>query len=417
MTKLITILVLAGGSLLATTRYISPTGSDSNPCTTSARCKSINAAFQLSTNGDIILAQSGTYSDVQEIRNNKMTGSLTQTPIASNVVTVMPESGTVTFSAEVHLSDSVTGTPVQHLTFQNVTFAGFLWIRSGQDIHFTGVHFADLSQWGCSTYVSLQNSEVGPFTTSYGDGIDLYGQAYNSCNFTPGNWLIETSTIHGISTNESTAHPDAIALDDGDTVVIRRNKFYNNCGDDLRISAQGPPRNILLQNNYFGPPVSCAAGAATTVQVVDVGTVVSYNTFDGWVQLGSPTTLFDNQLWEGNIITGMVGSGCPIGSGTIARYNVWSTQNSANCGTNNVRVSSFGGWFLDSSITAGIYDLTALASAAIGAGNPSSYPAVDINGNPRPAKPDAGAYQYSGLGGGTVTTQPNPPSNLVSNVR
>jgi hypothetical protein len=332
----------------------------------------------------------------------------------------MPESGSVTFSDEVHFSDSFTGVPVQHLAFQNVTFGGFVAIKSAQDIHFSNTHFADMSQWTCATEVSIQNSEIGPFTTDYGDGIDLYGKAYNSCNLTPGNWLIETSTIHGVSTNVSIAHPDAIALDDGVNVVIRRNRFWNNCGDDLRMATAGPPTKVVIQNNFFGAPVSCAAGAATTAQIVGVGTVVSYNTFDGWVQTVTSEYLSfaANQLWEGNIITETVqgvSGNCPPGAGTIVRYNVWNTNNSSSCGPNNISAANFGGWFVNPSIAAGDYHLTAAAAVALGAGNPSSYPAVDIDGQPRSGKPDAGASQFSA--GTPPVSAPNPPTGLTSSVR
>jgi hypothetical protein len=419
MTKLVGVLILAGSTLLATTRYLSPAGSDANSCTTSSRCKSINRAYQLSTNGDIILMAAGTYSDVQTLTPNGMGGTFNQTPVTANVVTVRPESGAVTIAGDLLFGDSTSASPIDHLAFEDITVSSWMQIKSGRDIHFTRVKFMMISQWNCADNISVQNSEYGPFTSDYGDALDLYGGIYGTvCNGSVthrGNWLIETSSIHGISTNVSTAHPDAFALDDGDNVVIRRNKFYNNCGDDIRISSEGPPTNIVLQNNYFGPPVSCAAGAATTVQVVNVGTIVSYNTFDGDVQMGSPDNLFDRELWEGNIITGQVAGGCPIGAGTIARYNVWSSRNSASCGANNVRVNDFSGWFVNPSIAAGDYRLTSAAALAVGAGNPSSYPAVDVDGNSRGSRPDAGASQFSVAAGGV--TAPNPPTNLTSLVR
>lgn len=406
----------------ATTRYVASNGSDSGNGASSSPYLSWNKCYQASTLGDICLIKDGTYAATQDFAANSSIagGTYHQTPTGSGEVTFQSESADrakVVLTGDLHFSSAATGAPVEHVTFKDITIGNgssdsFMQIRAAHDIHFVRVHFRWIHQWLCADYISAQESEYGPFSTSSGDGLDLYGQAYQPCNIRPGNWLIETSTIHGVSTAEPSAHPDAIALDSGHGVIIRRNKFYNNCGTNLRISAQEPPNGIVVENNMMGPPVSCAVGAALVAQIVDVGTIVRYNTFDGSVQMGSPDSLFDNELWEGNIITGMVASGCPIGSGTVSRYNVWSTSNSSSCGTNNKRVASFSGWFVNPS--AGNYDLTSTASTAVGAGNPSSFPAMDLDGNNRLAAivgiADAGASEF----GGTVsaTDRPQPPINL-----
>ena len=333
----------------ATTRYIATNGSDSNSGTTGSPFQTWNKCYQASALGDVCIIKAGTYTQTQDFLANASIagGTYHQTPTGTGEVTFQSESGvasSVVLRGDLHFGASLTSDPAEHITIKDVTVGNgsndsFTYIRAGHDIHFVRVHFGWQQQWACADYVSMQESEIGPMTV--GDAVDLYGQAYNSCNITPGNWLIETSTTHGTTTNDSSAHPDAIALDSGHGVIIRRNKFYNNCGTNLRISAQEPPTGIVVENNMFGPSVSCAVSASPVAQIVDVGTQVRYNTFDGAVQMGSPDSLFNNELWEGNIITGQVANGCPIGGGTISRYNVWSTSNSAGCGTNNVRVAQF----------------------------------------------------------------------------
>ena len=64
-----------GGAL-----YVSPTGSDSNPCLQSLPCRNLARAFELASSGTTIYVRGGTYAGEQELRDRQFS--------AGNPVTV-----------------------------------------------------------------------------------------------------------------------------------------------------------------------------------------------------------------------------------------------------------------------------------------------------------------------------------------
>ena len=322
-----------------------------------------------------------------------------------NEVTFKPETGTVNVSG---LGISTTrGTPAEHIAFEGLTFTDFTVISSGNDVHFTRCTFRALFMALWANYYSVRNSDIGSHNGA--DGLDLYG---NVDGVQPTNGLIENNIIHDISTTDPLAHPDALATYGVNNLTVRGNKFYKNACINYR--GDGADRGtIVIENNTFGQTVSYAGGISCgpSAQIHGDGALIRYNTIEGSIQqVGSGEG--DGQLWEGNIITGNVGYGqCPVGSGTIAQYNVWNSNNPTNCGgAANVGLANLTSMFVTINPTGSTgSDLHLVAgAAAIDRGNPSRYPSTDIDGKTRPigGGPDAGADEFG------TTAKPNPPTNL-----
>jgi hypothetical protein len=394
----------------AATYYITTSGNDSNSCTQAAPCRSFNRAYQVALSGDIVLVGAGTYGQQSLARNGRVTGTNSQTP-DGNEVTFKPASGAGTVNVgglSLSSVNSAASTAVDHVAFEDLTFTGFTLVAVANDVHFTRCNHRNNLMAVWASYISYRDGDLGSYTNSSGDGLQFYRDGAGNAGH---HALVENMKIHGIRVNASDAHPDSIDVWGAwNNISFKRNKIWDNDGIHFR-SDEGS-RNHTIENNFFGRPVPGSVGnAGFTAQIVGAGNIIRYNTFDGPIQLGTAgyEYAFANQLWEGNLITGQVHTGCTMGTGTIARFNVWSTGNSSSCGTNNVRISSFSGWFVN--VSTGDLHLTSLAVPTFGAGNPASFPATDIDGQERPTggMPDAGAHEY----GSTTSSGPNPPTGLT----
>jgi hypothetical protein len=395
----------------ATTRYLATNGNDGNTCTTTARCVSFNRAYQLSVAGDVVLVAPGTYGGQTINANAAVTGTSSLTPNAAANVTFKPESGTVTIG-DFKVS-SINGPQANHIALESITMTGFIQVGNGDDIHFTSCTFRGLIQIVGGHFVSIQKGDVGANASV--DGIEIY--PYGSTR-TPQDILIEDSTIHDITTASSTDHPDAIANDSVHNFTLRRNKFYRNCGIDYRAANSAASGTLIMENNYFGAPITtgCAVGTFFTAYITGPW-VIRYNTFEGNIQPVNVDSEGDGQLWEANIFDGSVNGGsCPPGSNLIAQYNVWASGNPATCGgaANTIAsAATIDAMFVSYNPNGATGSNLALVpgALAIDKGNPARFPATDINGTARPlgAGPDAGAYEA----GGAAPTRPSPPSDLT----
>jgi len=264
------------------------------------------------------------------------------------------------------------------------------------DVHFLHDSFRAVFQLNCVDTYSIQQSDIGSHADA--DGADLYGFICPDGAGTK-HGLFEDDTIHDITANDRSAHPDAIASYGIDGLTIRSSRFYRNACINYRGDA-ADRGTIVFENNFFSDTIPYAGGldCGQNVQIHGDGAKVDYNTIQGNVQaLGAGEG--DNQYWVGNIVTGVVGNydGCPGTTGSKAEYNVWSDSNDSNCGlgATNVRASAgtLNSMFVSTSAAAGSDLHLKTGALAIDKGDRASYPAVDFDGQSRPAGagPDAGA--------------------------
>jgi hypothetical protein len=416
---LLLFLVLLSMPVRATTRYVATNGSDSNSCTSNARCATINRAYQLSTNGDTVLMATGTYGGQSLSPNTGLSGSNKLMPDGTEV-TINTESGPGTVTID---SVSFNGTGRFNITLQDLVITnGINTSNSGvSDIHVVGGHTgANNGSEGAylgnnSSFISLQKTEMGPVHQDCSNSakiIHLWGA---------NNVLIEDSAIHDFTSQSGCGnHPDAIEICDSASgcpggwgpvhdVTIRRNNFYNNTCDHMRLNTSAGS-NLVVENNWFSGDTGFEGGCGYQFQIGVPGAVVRYNTIDGQIQTVTAAE-GANQRWYGNVFVQKYNQGnCLTGTGLIAEYNVQLNSNPLNCGgNNNIQVSSFSGYFVNPA--AHNYDLTASATAAIDPAHGQAFPSLDIHSASRGSAPDAGANEFG------ASQDLSPPSNLTAIVK
>jgi len=360
------------------TLYMSPGASGS--CTAGSPCGSMNAAYHRASLNDTVLMRAGSYPD-QDISPRSLPGTDSIRP-SGEEITFRPAPGASVTIDGLMLGGSRSA-PVEHVNFVGLRFSDWVATRSGTDVHFIRtVHHAQLhANW--VRYLSYQGGEVGPFTDDTGDGLQ-----FNQIDDQAGDHiLVEGMAIHDVHPNNSAAHPDAVQwFGPYHDVTFRGNRLWNN--DNINLRADGMMNRHLVENNFFGPARNAVVDRHYTAQIQGNGNVIRYNTFVGPIQPAGDWE-WSGQVWEGNILTW---STCDTtGNDSTVRFNVW--VGGTSCGTNRKRVRDPG--YIN--IGAGDFRLRA-GSPAIGAGNPSSYPATDFQGQPRPGdgRPDAGADEFDG---------------------
>ena len=385
----VTVGLVAASSASAATRYMAPGGSGSL-CSLASPCGSMNSAYQGAMLGDTIVMAAGNYGG-QDIAPRSLPGTNSQTP-SGEEITFKPQVSGATVTIDGMILGGVRSAPVEHIAFEDLTFTDWTATRSSEDVHFTRTtHRAQLhANW--AKYLSYTDGEVGPFVDGTGDGIQ-----FNQIDGRAGDHiLIDGMRIHDIHPDNTAAHPDAIQFyGPWHDLTLRRSKIYNN--DNINLRGDGEMQRYVVENNFFGAAKNPVVSRYYTAQIQGNGAIIRYNSFDGALQ-PSGTNERSGQVWEGNVMTW---STCAVtGDDSTVRYNVWVGGN--NCGTNYKSVSN-PGW-----VGAGNGDLhLTTSSPAIGAGNPASFPATDVDKEGRPAggSPDAGADESNG----TAPPPPPPP--------
>jgi hypothetical protein len=194
-------------------------------------------------------------------------------------------------------------------------------------------------------------------------------------------------------------HTECLQTETADDLVIS-NSVFRRCdtvtvligmslNGNLNRYGHPDPADNLIENNFFDyardatSPSGVAYFSLRTPECDHC--IVRYNSFGTDPQFPNSSSQGTQNLWEANV--GPLGW-CQSPVGTTFSYNVW--QGSA-CSPTDRNVSSLGFVNLDAT------DLHLTSSSpAINAGNPSDYPATDIDGEHRPrgSAPDAGADEF-----------------------
>jgi hypothetical protein len=341
--------------------YVATGGSDSNPCTQTAPCASFDRAYEAGSPGNVVEVASGSYGDQ----------SINATPKASGPdVVFRPASGaTVTVN-------SIDVTSGSHIEFRDMTTTRETYNRPGaQWITYRRIKMRQFFIRGAD-HISYIDSEAGPNTND--DGMNWITAAYQT-NDGSSDVLLDGFKIHDFIKYNAGAHVDCIGIDDVNGLTIRNTRIWH-CehftlifGKDLWSSRAS--RNVVLENNFF----DCCVSGYYAIGLGDVEgpMMIRFN------------SLTDGMGWLGGSVNGVT-----------VDSNVISTNNSANCANAtwlyNVvgSGSACGGILAPTGFLGEPTDLhLSGGAAALGTGNPSSFPSTDIDGQARPmgGRPDAGA--------------------------
>jgi hypothetical protein len=366
-----------GGVSTGPVLYLSPAGSDGNPCTKARPCLSFARAWNASRAGQTIELAAGTYGH-QLIR--PYSGS------SRADVVFQPAKGAKVVVGGVDIEGS-------HIEFRDLRLGGWKTIEPATDVTFRNVATASFFIWSAS-HVRLIGGSVGPNLQATFDSQITTNPGSQT---PPSNILIDGVRFHDwVDADPGQGnHIECLQVGSGVNVTIRNSRF-ERCGThDIFLRSWGslsggvhPLRNWLLENNFFGSTLQgffamqIAEGADPAVPCENF--LVRNNSFLQDIYVSCPAGGANGVRVESNILPSMAAHICKIG-GSRWDYNVYGKG--TRCGSKD-RIGAVR--FVDPARL----DLRLRPrSAAIDRGNPNSFPKADIEGQRRPSGkgPDAGA--------------------------
>ncbi|HEY1369605.1 MAG TPA: choice-of-anchor Q domain-containing protein, partial [Gaiellaceae bacterium] len=351
--------------------FISPSGADSNPCSQSQPCKSFNRAYHAAAQGATVQVAGGSYGGETISSDSSKTSS-------ADVLFVPASGASVTVTGQLNVAAA-------HIEFRNMSLLDLDFQRQADDVTVRNVINHGVWMEGPSN-ISIIGGEI---TCGFCDSHPIL-QNGGSDQAPPRNILFDGVNFHDWQ-SVSGEHTECLQILGGDGITIR-NSIFKNCGTannglgstaDLFIGylpgSGAVTKNVLIENNFLYP-----AGNPYVIQMSDLAnTDLRYNSFAG------PIIIFDR---EGP------GTGMDF-VGNILKYDRCTAENNGvpiNWRYNVIQGGTCGS--TDKNAAAGFIDPNnnlhlASGSAARNAGDPSSYPSTDIDGQARPmgGAPDAGA--------------------------
>lgn len=365
--------------------FVSPSGSNSNPCSENSPCATPDHAFNLASPGQTVQVAAGTYD------YGNGAAQFTKSGTASDYITV-----TCATRGACKIQNSVTGnSAVVVLGGSYITFDGF-------EVTNTSSAGNNLGLYVTTSFVNITHNTIHHIETdcgsSGGGGIQIAGSG--SSNSDLHNITIDGNSIYDISYRggspscpASTVQTDGILLESAGTAnQVTNNIVYHTSGG----------WGILVGNSN-----------ATNV---DVNSIISNNTVFSTamggiiIMSGNGTTISNNIVADTGQLSGRCGVSAPQGVAvTYLNNDLWNNAGGNYClewGTSDQSVHSndisinpalgttFVNWQADGS---GDYHQKA-GSPTIDKGSSSAglAPKFDHDGNPRPqgAGYDIGAYEF-----------------------
>lgn len=415
--------------------YLSPSGSDKNPCTSSAPCLTFGRAYQAASPGAVVqvtcggasscsypaqdipyqVAKSGsfrcraaeTFPDGQQTSND-----------TSGCVTFQPPPGS--FPTIASAAVEVPYVQLDGLTFKSGVFAGTDLARANAACSAWNVHDVIFRNLMATDFTVDDASYVFVVGGSYGP---LFNQAshVNGCKDAAGNYAqgshlaLDGITMHDYRQTVQGAHMECIHFQASDNSVVVNSRFLNCGQQDISFQTNllvSSINGLLIQNNIFDaacshaqPGDNCAvvSGGTTTFICSDTGERLAnvsmrFNTLNGSPSFQPQQNCSMSGIaLSGNILTGPSSSwACSRiqSAGVSYSYNAFTNATGVTCGTGNVLGVLPSTTWVDPSN----YDYQLLSGSPAINLTPMSltHPSTDIVGLARPQQvtPDAGAYEY-----------------------
>jgi hypothetical protein len=251
------LLVLAVGAVNATIvqgasaeLFISPTGSDSNACTQSQPCLTMNHAYAKAIPGERVGMLAGSY--VGQAINSDSTKTSSADVVFAPVEGASVRVGTIHVFAS-HLT-------IENMRVQDVVTGNYDQTAGRPDptditlLNLTGRNF----EIDSTRNVTVEGGSWGPASACGGQ----YGVSNNRIrqptSTAPANILIDKTVIHDVqSYNLVECHIEGLAIFAGTKVTVSNSKFYGNSVYDVFMQANsgGHPNEIVLANNWLAAAV------------------------------------------------------------------------------------------------------------------------------------------------------------------
>jgi hypothetical protein len=350
--------------------YISPSGSDADPCSQAKPCRTTARGYLAAKPGQTVEMATGAYGDSDIPDDPSKTSDA--------VVRFVPAPGAAVDAGWL----SVYG---DHVELSGIRVSGWAMREGADDITLRDVDADEEGWWiRSASNVRILGGDLGPLQ-DYSSEVSAAWESSTPAR----NILFDGVTFHDVIKVTPGAHTDCLTVGDVDGLVIRNSRF-RNCehfdvifGND--VSTGRAARNVILENNFFD---CCRSGYYSVGFGAFEGGVVRHNSANlGFGFLGGDVS---NLEIHSNILPSVQEAVCDK-----ARWHHNVIASGARCGTGD-RIAPSG--FVDS----GRFDFHLRpGAAAIGAGDPASSVRDDIDGGVRSdGRPDAGADEYGSAGGG-----------------
>jgi chitodextrinase len=395
--------------------FVAPAGSDANPCTQIAPCASFDRAYHVAQPGQIVEVAPGVYPEQTLLYDATKQGA------TQHVVIQPTPGGSVTIDGNINVSNHRTIKGAAHLTIRNMTVLDDVnlegcGVQDGEqcppdatagtnDLTFDHLrvkgavsflcHSCSNVQilggvWGPDTYLPCHGSWHPEVSPSYDELTGLKLKR-------PNHILIDGARFQNFARCTGADHTECLQFEPADYVTIR-NSVFTHCdtitlafftslaGASRSGAGYAAPDHIVVENNFIDHSYDATGGETYHgLHFTECTNCVIRN--NSWVQDAKlPCNAPCGEISLNNVVVGNAGPQTDCGNGGITfSHNVFQ---GTTCGPTDLDVDSLG--FADQSSL----DLHLLAgSPAIDAGDPASFPATDIDGDPRPAggAPDAGA--------------------------
>lgn len=386
------------------TRYVAPTGNDSNPGSSASPYLTWDKGYQASAPGDTVIIKAGTYGS-QSIKSRTLTGPSYVTLQADDTGLVNVNGGlTLTGCKFVQLLAAPGGIKSKSLS---CAFAGTTsspvyttdCVVDGVTVDGGAVAGAGPGYVAGARRITWRHVDIGRIHEA--NAIIMMDGGFPSVGGVQ-DMLMEDCVVHDTYLSASSSvHPQGIFVGGVHGLTIRRSRFYGCTAFDIFVTDAGGslPQNVLMENNVFdrtmlnGDPY--AGGKPSCCHARDVafrdgmpldGVVFRYNTVRGPVTWPVEGVGAGGAQVYGNIFGGTTGTR----PGMQFHHNI---NGVSNAGAMWVDPDACSRGVAGQAISPGDFHLKA-GAPAIGAGDPANFPSTDFDGRPRSGTPSAGAYEF-----------------------